>query len=320
MMDVHGRTTDTASWSLIVAMLGACLLAAYGLGFTISPVRAVAPGVGLAVLWAVMVVGRARDMPRLRVGATAFLQMTLFTILGVVLAYLLAARGGTLWDPALATADRRLGLDWPAILHAADAAPAALWVGGLAYHSLTVQMIVCIVVLTATGRDDALRLAVAAAIASGFATIAIAGLTPAMGNTFDPARYHHLWPSVAWLERGLIAGLRDGSDRVLDLSHLMGIVTFPSYHATLAAILAWAQRDIARWRVAAAAWGGVTVVATPLFGGHYGVDVLAGLALAIVAIAASPWLATRLVDPPGASTIRRRYLPIGGVQEGEASR
>ena len=319
-MNVHGRTADTVSWSLITVMAVACLLAAHGLGFTISPVRAVAPGLGSFVLWAAMIVGRARDMPRLRVGATAFLQMTLFTVLGVVLAYLLAAQGGTLWDPALATADRRLGLDWPFILRAADAAPIALWVGGFAYHSLTVQMVVCIVVLSATGRNDALRPAVAAAIAAGFATIAISGLMPAMGNTFDPAGYRHLWPSVAWLERGLIAGLRDGSVRVLDLSHLMGIVTFPSYHATLAVILAWAQRDVPRWRVAAVVWGGVTVVATPLFGGHYGVDVLAGLALAVVAIAASTSRTPRLGGHRRMSTFTRRWLSTGGVREGAAPR
>lgn len=266
-----------------------CLVAGHGMGFAIDPVRAVPPAVVLLLLWAGRAYGRATGRTRLALGATAFLQMTLFTILGVVLAYALAARGAPLWDARLAAADRWLGFDWPILFRLADRVPPLLWIGGAAYHSLTIQMVACILVLSATGRGEALRLAVLAAVASGFATILLSGAMPAAGNLFDPAGYRHLWPSIAWMERDLIAGLRDGTGRVLDLSFLMGIVSFPSYHATLPVILAWAQRDVAGMRVAAPAWGAVTVLATPLFGGHYAVDVLAGLALAVPAIALAGW-------------------------------
>lgn len=292
-IDPDTGTSDTATWTGLAGMAGGCLLACSGMGFVVDPVRAILPVGGVLVLAGGVVVGRVQGRPRLAAGALAFLQMTLFTVLGVVLAYALAARGGPLWDARLAAADARLGLDWPAILHAADAAPLALWVGAVAYHSLVLQMIVCIVALSATGRLDRLRTAVAAAIASGAATIAISGAMPAMGNLFDPADYRHLWPSVAWGERGLIEGLRDGSGRALDLSHLMGIVSFPSYHAALPVILAWALRDLRIARVAAPVWAGLTILATPLFGGHYGVDVLAGLGLAVAAIAVAPALAAR---------------------------
>lgn len=284
-------------------MAAACLRAGHGLGFAVDPVRAVPPAIVLLLLGAAMRFGQARGWPRLAVGATAFLQMTLFTIVGVVLAYALASRGTPLWDGILAAADRSLGFDWPILFRLADSLPPLLWVGGAAYHSLTVQMVVCIVVLSATGRVDALRMAVAAAVAGGFATIAISGLVPAAGNLFDPGDYRHLWPSIAWMERDLIAGLRDGTGRVLDLSFLMGIVSFPSFHATLPVILAWSQRDVRVMRIAAPAWGMVTILATPLFGGHYAVDVLAGLALAVPAIAIAPWL-TRGRSRSGAAAPR----------------
>lgn len=308
-------TTETASWWMIAAMAIACCLAGGGLGFRVDPLSALPPALGIAALCVAVRRGLARGLPRLHAGATAFLQMTLFTIVGVVLAYALAARGGPLWDARLAAADARLGLDWPVLFRLFDRLPtAALWAGGLAYHSLTVQMIVCIVVLSATGRVAALRAAVAAAIASGFVTILLSALVPAMGNVFDPAGYHHLWRSVAWMEQGMIAGLRDGSWRTLDLTQLMGIVSFPSYHATLPVILVWAQRDVPRWRGVAAAWAALTILATPLFGGHYAVDVLAGIVLALVALAAAPRLVTRAdaaariaigpFAPPGVSGAR----------------
>ncbi|WP_294393852.1 phosphatase PAP2 family protein [uncultured Sphingomonas sp.] len=271
------------SWALIVAVATACLLACYGLGFRFGGLAV--PGVAVLLLAAGSIVGRSTGRPRLYAGASAFLLMTLFTILGVVLSYALAARGGMVWDGALARIDRQLGFDWPAVFDAADNAPASVWIGGVAYHSLPLQMIVCIVALSGTGRVKPLETAVAAAIMSGFATILISGLTPAMGNVFDPAGYRLLWPSVAWMERDMIAGLRDGSLRTLDLTHLWGIVTFPSYHAALPIILAWAQRDVPWLRVIAPIWAGLTILATPLFGGHYGVDVLAGIALAPAALA-----------------------------------
>jgi len=282
----------------------ACLtvLICWRLGFRLIPARAVLPGLGLLLLAAALAWGRARGWPRLVLGARAFLQMTLFTIIAVALSYALAAQGAPLWDEAFAAADLRLGFGWPAFFAQADLMPGALWVGGIAYHSLSAQMVACVVALAAAGRADRLREMVAAAVASGFVTVAVSGAMPAMGNVFDPAGYRHLWPSVAWTEQAMLAGLRDGTWRTLDPMQLMGIVTFPSYHATLPVILAWSVRDMPRWRVAAPVWAGITILATPLFGGHYGVDVLVGLALAVAALRFAPALVRHR---PG----RARILP-----------
>jgi hypothetical protein len=294
------RSADTASWLVLAMMAIATVGSIRGRGFGVDGPRAVPLCLGLVVLVAGVCVGKRRRQARLAAGATAFLQMTLFAVLAVTLAYALAARGAPLWDTALAAADARLGLRWPAIFSAADRAPAALWLGGVAYGSLTTQMIVCIVALSATGRVDELRRAVAAALISGAVTVLLSGVMPAAGNLFDPAGFRHLSPSIAWQERGLIEGLRDGTGRVLDFSRLMGIVSFPSYHATLPVILAWALRDVRGLRIAAPAWAVVTIVATPIFGGHYGVDVLGGLALAVIAIVFAPVVVTRkAIEPEG---------------------
>ena len=288
---------DMPSWVLIAAMLLTFLVVQYHDRFSVDPVRAVPAVASLIALAAAMVIGRCTARPRLAAGATAFLQMTLFTLLGVVLAYALAAQSGALWDDRLAAADRAIGFDWPMVLRLLDTAPAAIWVLGVAYHSLTVQMIVVIVALSALSRFDTLRTTVCAAILSGFVTILISGLTPAMGNLFDPAHYRHLWPSVAWLEQGLISGLRDGSGQVLDLTMLMGIVSFPSFHATLAAIFIWALGAIPRLAMPGRAWAALTILATPVFGGHYGADVIMGLILAPPAIVAADHLTRRRPSP-----------------------
>lgn len=286
---------DAAAWWLVAAMGIVCTLAVFGMGFTFAMPQSLIPIIVVASLSAAMLIGKVRNRPSLRAGATAFLQMTLFTLIGVVLSYALAARAGTLWDARLGALDRAAGFDWPFLFAAADRFPVALWVGGLAYHSLTLQMVASIVVLSATNQMDRLRTAVMAAIASGFATILISGLMPALGNVFDPGHYRHLWPSVAWIEQGMLVGLRDGSWRTVDLTQMMGIVTFPSFHATLPIILAWAVFKTRWCRAIAPIWAGATLVATPLFGGHYAVDVLAGASLAVLALWVAPTLSSAAV-------------------------
>ena len=284
---------ETPSWVLIGAMLMSFLVAQYHHRFTVDPIRAAPAMAAVTALALALAIGKYTARPRFVAGARAFLQMTLFTVLGVVLAYALAANAGQLWDARLAAADRAIGFNWPVVLALLDKSPPLIWLLGLAYHSLTLQMIVVIVALSGMGKFDTLRTMVCAAILSGFVTILISGLTPAMGNLFDPSRYVHLWPSIAWLEQGLISGLRDGSLRVLDLTMLMGIVSFPSFHATLAAIFIWAFGAMPRAALTGRAWAILTIIATPVFGGHYGVDVIMGLILAPPAIIAARRLTQR---------------------------
>ena len=73
----------------------------------------------------------------------------------------------------------------------------------------------------------------------------------------------------------------------------MGIVSFPSFHATLAAIFIWAFGAMPRLAGPGRGWAILTIVATPVFGGHYGVDVLMGLLLAPPAIVAAQRLTQR---------------------------
>lgn len=303
---------DALSWTVLAGMFGGCVVLGAAMGFGVDARRALLPMAGIALLVAGVVMGRRARRERVTAAAIALLQMTLFTILGVTLAYLLAARAGPLWDADLAAADARLGIVWPTVLHAADRLPSPLlMLGGVAYHSLALQMVACILALAWAGQVARLRLMVAAALLAGVVTILASGLVPAFGNLFAPEAYRRLWPSVAWLERDLIAGLRDGSLRQLDLSQLMGIVSFPSYHATLPVILLWSIRHMRGAAVPAAMWVVLTVAATPLFGGHYVVDVIAGLLLALVAIAA-----VRLLDAGRRVKVdfRGRALAMGSAR------
>jgi membrane-associated phospholipid phosphatase len=79
----------------------------------------------------------------------------------------------------------------------------------------------------------------------------------------------------------------------LNLNTAEGIITFPSYHAALAIIFL-----VAFWSVPLLRWPSVVlnlalVAGTPIDGGHYFVDLGAGMAIAMVSILA----ASRLSQP-----------------------
>jgi membrane-associated phospholipid phosphatase len=306
------RPDDRLSWLAILAMLLALVAAMPPHRFVLDLPRVVLPLAGLGLLAALMVVGQRTGRWRLASAATAFLQMTLFTILGVVLSYALAARAGPLWDPWLAAADRSLGIEWQLLLAALDRLPPVVWLLGIAYHSLIAQMVLVIVLLAQARRVATLRIMVAAAILSGFVTILVSGAAPAMGNVFDPDAYRTLWPSVAWSDAALIDGLRDGSHRAIDLGAMTGIVTFPSFHATLSLIFIWAFRRLPRFALAGGCWATLTIVATPVFGGHYAVDVVAGLLLAPPAIAAAHWLSGRSLNAKAYDLLRKSTRIVVG--------
>src|SRR5262249_53845181 len=91
---------------------------------------------------------------------------------------------------------------------------------------------------------------------------------------------------------------RDGTLRHLELLNLGGIVTFPSFHAASALLYAWALWPL-RWaRPLLVFINGMMLAATPLNGGHYFVDVIAGITVALVSIVAAHRLAAHIASRP----------------------
>jgi membrane-associated phospholipid phosphatase len=69
---------------------------------------------------------------------------------------------------------------------------------------------------------------------------------------------------------------RSGALNTVDIHHFDGVVTFPSFHAAMALMTAYAFRDV-RWLFGPICiWSGLTLLATMPIGGHYAVDVVAG--------------------------------------------
>jgi membrane-associated phospholipid phosphatase len=102
----------------------------------------------------------------------------------------------------------------------------------------------------------------------------------------QPYDYPNLDPAAAFVHVAHLSALRAGTLRVISLDGAEGLITFPSYHAALGVIFATSF-----WTVRSLRWPGlavntVMIAATPIDGGHYFIDVLAGIMVAAVSLAA----------------------------------
>ena len=287
-------TSDAAAWALIAALVAGVVAMELRAPLWVDPWSAQALALACAGLSiAAVFYGRVRVRPNFSVVCTALMQMLIFTAIGSIFSYLITREGGALWDSTFERWDRLLGLEWLAYVRAVDARPWLVAPLRLAYASLIPQIVVLVLALGFTMRVTQLRQLIFAAMLTGTVTILLSAAFPAVSNyvhlglTADDFRNVNPWAGYVHLAD--FNALRDGTMSVLQLPRMQGIVTFPSYHAGLAAVMLWgfwvSGMKWLRWSGSVVAIG--TIVATPVDGGHYFVDVIAGVAIAVLCIALS---------------------------------
>jgi hypothetical protein len=233
-------------------------------------------------------------------GGTA--QIVLVTVVMAPLTYVAATAGFPLQDGNLLVIDRMLGLDWKAYVVFVNEHPTlAAW---LSYgYSMIRWPIFAIPVLLAAvhqyRRIQEFTFAFALALA---VTTVVSALVPALGVYqeigLDPATLTALQPQAYLDQLRDLGPVRDGALRHLDLLRLAGIVTFPSFHAASAILYTWALWPVRWMRPIAIVANGAMLVSTPIDGGHYFIDLAAGIAVALLAIFAARAAARALAQPP----------------------
>jgi hypothetical protein len=222
-------------------------------------------------------------------GATA--QIVLVTVLMTPLTYVAAAVNLPVRDAALQAIDEALGLDWRAYLNFVNGHPLlAQWLS-YGYTMIRWPIFAIPIVLAAAARYIRLQEFVLAFALALIATTLISALVPAIGVFYqlglDPADYPHLQPEGYLTQLKELPLVRDGTRRHLDLLNLAGVVTFPSFHAASALLYGWALWPV-RWiRPIAILANGAMLASTPIDGGHYFIDIIAGLAIAALAMVAA---------------------------------
>lgn len=290
-------------WAVLGVLLAveAIWLLATPLGLT-GPTLAILTQLAAMVGTALFLARRFRAQPRLHAlcagGAFLFAAwpaLRLFNHLGMTLAFPLA-------DARLASWDRAIGFDWLAYMQWADQYPALLQAMSFSYGSLTGYTCLLFLLL-ALGREPGARCRELIALFLGtalFCTI-VGALLPADAAMAHyrpaPSLFTNIGPATGTYHLELLHALRDDPGHLFDLSNMPGLVTFPSFHTAMGVIAIWCARGT-RWLFwPMLALNLVMISATPVLGSHYGIDILAGTAVAIGAIAIY-----RRFPPPGSES------------------
>lgn len=264
-------------WWLTLALLVIDGLWIAGQGWRLAGGDLLLLALALGALQLPLLLRRYRRDARIAATLRAACLLLLFQAGAACLSYLLIALAPPLVDGALAGWDHALGLDWPALQRAQAGLPEAaqLLLRG-AYDSGLPQILLVLLYLGFSGRTPRLQDFLLRYGAATLLVILLSAPFPAAG---------------AWKHFGAGSGadlaalthfeaLRDGSLRELALSRMQGLISMPSLHAAMAVLLAHALRGTPlRWP--GLALNLLMLAATPVEGGHYLVDVLAGVALAL---------------------------------------
>jgi hypothetical protein len=278
--------SDRNIWTLIT---GLALLSGAGLIAGHFQIVLGEPGFVQGIALASAYAWAARHLPsfpRIAMFLVASAQLTFLGISTNVLSYMAATPALPFQDAAFARIDAALGWDWPAYYRFFVERPTLLPYTSLFYNSIALSGLIPIVLAALGDRLRLQRFVLAAALTLA-ATIAISAFVPAMGAYFHHGLDIHaegLFTEGYTYQLARLPFIRDGSLRVILPSTLGGVIMFPSFHAAVAVLIIWALWSVWWLRPVVAILGGGMLLATPLCGGHYFIDVLAGSAIAVLSI------------------------------------
>ncbi len=279
-------TDWTFRWVAIatLSLIDAVWLWARGIGFEyhalVASVRSASISI-VACIITTVAIGRLRYLRAFLAGSTDFfysaIQLALLVPAVVTLSYLAATLDAPLEDGPLLRIDQMVGFHW----HALD-----IWVAAHhsirtvlrdAYLSYFVQPAIVLVAVSMHQPGRTNGEFIWTFLLSAILCFALFAAFPAIGyqGMIGPEHIDDLVQS------------RDGLWTTLDFTKVNGIVTFPSFHAIFAVIFTYVVRKV-RWAlVIIAPLNAVMLLSIPTVGGHYLIDVVAGIGVAVISIALS---------------------------------
>jgi hypothetical protein len=281
-------------WALVVLGLVAAVDALWLLA---TPVELWTPGLilplsvaaGIAIL-----LGRFPLVPRLHMLLSGFAFMVAAWPTLRVYNHLVMTTALPFADARLAGWDAALGFDWLGYMLWLDRHPmlfeAMDWAyGSLDAYSCAAFVLMLLLVGVARAREFVL-LFLLTAVAISTIGLFFPAMTAMNHYAPDPNLFQTIRPDLGTYPVAPLERLRNLTAPGLTLGNMPGLTAFPSFHTTMGVLVIWSARGTRRLFVPMLALNALMIAATPAFGGHYFVDLLAGAAIAVAAIALLRWL------------------------------
>ncbi|MEZ5708279.1 MAG: phosphatase PAP2 family protein [Blastomonas sp.] len=194
-------------------------------------------------------------------------------------------------DALLAQWDAALGFDWLGYLQWLNQYPPLLLLMDMTYTGLE-KYAAAFFVLIALFPDsrhrcfELIALFVSTAILSMVIGIFFPALAPMGYYAPDVSGLRMIDAGIGIYHIDNLAALREQASPLLNLSDMPGLVTFPSFHTAMGVVLIYVCRGNRTLFGISLVINLLMIAATPLFGSHYLVDLIGGVAVALFAIAA----------------------------------
>jgi hypothetical protein len=312
----HDRSIPASSrgqlWGVIAAFVALSALLAIPAGLELAWLDYLDVLIGIAVVAALAYLRPAMTSEPIRRLCDFFETLTLLGALCIAAAFASIGLAGMTTgyaDPTLAIADSWIGFEWEGAYRFVEGRPWAQSLGRTAYRSIFWTPMFLLAGLCVIGRAATARcLVVTYAVALVF-TLALFALVPAAG----PLTHYGLAsgtyvPLTNEEQVRLIEAVRAAEAIIIHKEDLIGVISFPSFHAASALIFVWAGWHVPLARLYFLGVSLAMLAATPVEGNHYLIDLFGGAIVAIAAI-----LTTRAMSARNSESRTARVVALGAI-------
>ncbi|MDE1991712.1 MAG: phosphatase PAP2 family protein [Rhizobiaceae bacterium] len=270
---------------LVLACYPSALVLARAVGLKIDPMEFIKfSAFALAVVAVFSPICSWRKIPSLRSVVEAIGFGMLMTGPIIVMAYVAAMANQPLQDQRLIAMDQNLGIDWHALIAFIDAHAMLAQTLWIAYRTFGMQLILLPVVLGVSGQSArAYQMMAAYGLICIFANI-ISIWYPALGTytalSIDIHQFKNIDGSLGVDFPAQLLAVRNDPNFVLDRGHVSGIISFPSVHAAVAILCAWAAWPMKLFRWPVLILNVLMLSSAVPEGAHYVVDLISGIGVA----------------------------------------
>jgi membrane-associated phospholipid phosphatase len=196
-------------------------------------------------------------------------------------------------DTLLARWDAVLSLDWLGYARWIDQEHTVAGLLATSYTSLSPVSAFAFVVIVLAGDTPAAEDFIVLFVVAAISATVIGTLFPAFGAMAHfasaPGTFHFIRNDAGTWFVSSLRDVRANSQHAFDLSNLPGLTAFPSFHTAMGVIVLYCCRTRIWLCVAALIYVPIMIAAAVIWGGHYFVDIAAGVGLALGLIAILRW-------------------------------
>jgi membrane-associated phospholipid phosphatase len=304
---IKGRTFfDRRAAPVYLAIAGFCafiVIACSFLGFEYSAQFVYQNTTAIGVFLAIALTSRWLGFSNTAGAIESWLLLLVLSVLAAFGAFIGVSANMPLVDEQLAWVDGALfGFSRSSIPRLATDWPELFGVLKIIYNTFSPQPLVLLGILFLTRHSDrAWRFLLSWSLALVIC-LAVAPLAPAYGTPPYTLR---------WIE--VFEASRDGTLRLLDESVLTGIITFPSFHAAGAVLLGWGFAGIRYLRLPLLSLNVAVIVSAVMVGGHYIIDIVAGIGVGTVSI----YIATKCSRPLSSHGVVVEHLQTSSTEDNQ---